>query len=123
MRVDMHRARALRIERSLSVCAPDDYEMLIEGAMLAGTDWVNFALHMRGVTAMEADVIHSYMLTVNDLRKYRVVDAVMMDAITEIEDIRPLYVRGNAPGGTAAGMRALELLRTIRQRAMETDRI
>lgn len=89
--------------------------------MLAGSDWVNYALHNRGLTRPDVDMVHSYMLTINDLRRYRVADATMMDAVTEIEDMRPLYVRGNASGGLAAAGRAIELLRMIRERALATN--
>ncbi|MFM9981568.1 MAG: hypothetical protein ACKVP9_11700 [Burkholderiales bacterium] len=112
-----HRQRAERIERSIAKCGDADHEMKIEGAMLAGTHWVNFILHRMGVTKGDLDVMHSYMLTVNELRKYSVADAEMMAAIAEIEDIRPAHVRGNVPGGPAAAKRALELLATLRAKA------
>lgn len=112
-----HRAKAEKIERSLAKCGPADYEMKIEGAMLAGTHWVNLALHAQGVSADKNDILHTYMLTVNELRKYRVADAELLDALTEIEDIRPPYVRGNAPGGEKAAERALALLSVLRRKA------
>jgi hypothetical protein len=112
-----HRAKAEKIERSLAKCGPADYEMKIEGAMLAGTHWVNLALHAKRVTADKSDILHTYMLTVNELRKYRVADAALLDALTEIEDIRPPFVRGNVPGGDKAAARALELLALLRRRA------
>ena len=112
-----HRAKAEKIERSLAKCGPADYEMKIEGAMLAGTHWVNLALHRQGVTKDGSDILHTYMLTVNELRKYRVADAALLDALAEIEDIRPPYVRGNVPGGEKAAARALELLALLRRKA------
>ena len=48
-----HRAKAERIERSLAKCGPTDYEMKIEAAMLAGTHWLNLALHRMGVSGPE----------------------------------------------------------------------
>ena len=113
-----HRAKAARIERSLAKCGPGDYEMQIEGAMLAGTHWLNLALHSLGVTPPHTDVMHTYLLTVNELRKYRVADAALLDALGQIEDLRPPYVRGNFPGGEKAADRALALLATIRQKAL-----
>jgi hypothetical protein len=114
-----HQAKAEQIERTLAKCGPADYEMAIEGAMLAGTHWLNCLLHRAGVTPPPIDVLHTYMLTVNDLRKYRVAAAQAVDALTEIEDIRPGFVRGNLPGGTAAAERALGLLGVLRERAAE----
>ncbi len=112
-----HRQRAERIERSIAKCGDTDHEMKIEGAMLAGTHWVNFILHRLGVTKAGDDMLHSYMLTVNELRKYSVADPETMQAIAEIEDIRPAHVRGNVPGGPAAAAQALALLAKIRGRA------
>lgn len=114
-----HRQRAERIERSIAKCGASDHEMKIEGAMLAGTHWVNVVLHQMRVTKADADVMHSYMLTVNELRKFSVADAQMMAALAEIEDLRPAHVRGNVPGGEAAAVHALELLGTIRAKAQK----
>jgi len=119
MTPDDHEAKARGIERTLGKCGDADYEMAIEGAMLAGTHWLNSILHRSGVTPPELDVLHTYMLTVNDLRRYRVAAAMAVDALTEIEDIRPGYVRGNLPGGAAAAARAMSLLALIRQAAAE----
>ena len=118
MKPEEHRAKAERIERSLAKCGPADYEMKIEAAMLAGTHWLNLALHLRGVTPPQTDILHTYMLTVNELRKYRVADERLVDALSEIEDIRPGYVRGNLPGGEKAAERALAMLAQLRQGAV-----
>lgn len=118
MNPDEHRVKAERIERSLTKCGPSDYEMKIEGAMLAGTHWLNFILHRMGVTSQQGDVLHTYMLTVNELRRYRVADEELVDALTEIEDLRPPYVRGNHSGGEVAAERALALLSILRKTAM-----
>jgi hypothetical protein len=113
-----HRAKAERIERSLAKCGAADYEMKIEAAMLAGTHWLNLVLHRMAVTPDPTDVLHTYMLTVNELRKYRVADAELLDALAEIEDIRPPYVRGNRPGGEQAAERARALLALLRRKAL-----
>lgn len=112
-----HRAKAQRIERSLAKCGPADYEMKIEGAMLAGTHWLNLVLHRMGVSKPQTDILHTYLLTVNELRKYRIADEALVDALVEIEDIRPPFVRGNLPGGERAAERALELLGLLRRKA------
>ncbi len=117
MKPEEHCAKAEKIERSLAKCGPADYEMKIEAAMLAGTHWLNLALHRRGVTPPQTDILHTYMLTVNELRKYRVADPGIFDALTEIEDIRPPYVRGNLPGGEKAAQRAVALLGELRRKA------
>ena len=113
-----HREKAEKIERSLAKCAPEDYEMRIEAAMLAGTHWLNLVLHRMDVTPPRSDVLHTYMLTVNELRKYKVADEELVNALAEIEDIRPAFVRGNLPGGDRAADRAVELLGVLRAKAL-----
>jgi hypothetical protein len=117
MTPEEHQAKAKKIERSLAKCGPADYEMKIEAAMLAGTHWANLVLHRMGITQPQGDILHTYMLTVNDLRKYQVADAELVNALAEIEDIRPGFVRGNLPGGDKAAQRALELLAVLRRKA------
>ena len=114
-----HRAKAEKIERSLAKCAPGDYEMRIEAAMLAGTHWLNLVLHRMSVTPPQNDVLHTYMLTVNDLRRYKVADEELVNALAEIEDIRPAFVRGNHPGGEQAADRAVALLAVLRGKALD----
>jgi hypothetical protein len=117
--IEEHRARARRIERSLAKCALDDFEMKIEGAMLAGTHWLNASLHRMGVTAPQNDVFHTYLLTVNEFRRLSLADQGAINALVEIEDMRPAFVRGNFPGGQDAARRALALLSVIRGKAKE----
>jgi len=114
---EAHNRMAEQIAASLARCRDSDYEAVIEGAMLAASHWVNLALHVSGATKPENDMVHTYMLTANDLQKYRIVASGMLDALTEIEQIRPLYVRGNVPGGEAAARRARELLDIVRRGA------
>ncbi len=94
MTPEQHRAKAARIERSLGRLGPEDAELRIEASMLAGTHWLNAVLHEDGITEPSADVMHTYMLVVNELRKLRLVRDGLIDALTEIEDIRPAWVRG-----------------------------
>ena len=117
MKAHEHRAIAERIERSLAKCGPADHEMKIEGAMLAGTHWLNAALHEAGVTRSDADVMHSYLLTVNEYRRLCVADEPRMVALSAIEDLRPPFVRGNREDGEDAARRALELLAVLRNGA------
>jgi hypothetical protein len=117
--IEEHRAKAERIERSLAKCAPDDFEIKIEGAMLAGTHWLNAALHRSAITEPENDVMHTYHLTVNEFRRLSVADEGLINALAEIEDMRPAFVRGNFPGGQQVAKRALELLAKLRSKGEE----
>lgn len=122
MNTEQHIAAAQRIERSLQKCLADDCEMKIEAAMLAGTHWLNAALHQAGITQSAADVFHTYLLTVNEYRRLCVADSEMIRALSEIEDLRPPFVRGNRAGAYAAADRALALLSVIRGKAMAGNR-
>jgi hypothetical protein len=117
MKAETHRQKAERIEHSLTVCTPSDWEIQIEAAMLAGTHWANYALHRRGVTVDGEDIVHTTMTILAYLRKYQLAEEEILGALAEIEELRPLYVRGDVPGGTEAGARALALLSIIRDRA------
>jgi hypothetical protein len=113
MRSDQHRQKAENIERSLALLDEGDWEMRIEAAMLAGTHWANYALHVQGVSPDSEDIVHTSMLVVNMLRKYSIAQRELLEALAEIEELRPLHVRGDLEGGAAAGRRALELLGDI----------
>jgi hypothetical protein len=119
MQIDAHVELALRIEATLGKLGDADYEMRIEGAMLAGTHWLNVLLHRVGANPPAQDVFHTYLLTINEFRRLAVAADRPMHALAEIEDIRPPYVRGNAPGGELAAARALDLLARLRAEALD----
>jgi hypothetical protein len=112
-----HRDKAERIERSLAKLTASDWEIRIEAAMLAGTHWVNHVLHRVGASLATEDMAHASMCTVSVLRKYRLAEPELIAQLDEIEELRPLFVRGDMHGGEAAAARALELLGAIAARA------
>jgi hypothetical protein len=116
---DKHRAKAERIGQTLAKCRPaEDHEVIIDGVMLAASHWVNTVLHSSGLTPEHVDFMHSYYLAPYDRQNTaRVAGPELLDALEEIENLRPLHVRGAAPGGEAAALRALELLRVVRETA------
>jgi hypothetical protein len=120
MDIDKHRQKALNIERQLAKCGPQDVEIRIEAAMLAATHWLNAALHACGANPAAQDVMHTYMLTVNEFRRLSAARADIMAWMAEIEDLRPLHVRGDVPGGEAAADHACQLLARIRAVAQES---
>src|SRR6218665_892777 len=69
MKPEDHEAAARRIERSMRKCGLDEHEILIEAAMLAGSHWLNAHLHRLGATQPAQDVVHTYLLVVNELRR------------------------------------------------------
>lgn len=115
MSPEQHCQKAMKIERSLAKLTPDMIEIRIEAAMLAATHWLNAALHRLGTNSAEQDVMHTYMLTVNEFRRLAAADAQLMSMMAEIEDLRPLHVRGDVQGGREAADHACALLGRIRQ--------
>ena len=112
-----HMKKAERLERSLARLSPADFEIKIDGAMLAATHYANAALHTLGLTPPERDIIHTEFLRVIDYRRFAVAAPVLVNTLEEIEALRPPYVRGDEPGGLAGGERALALLQVIRSEA------
>jgi hypothetical protein len=118
MNPELHRSKAERIARSLEKCTAADYEALIEGAMLAGTHWFNYALHAYGLRAPEQDVMHAEFLSKAERAKLVLVSQELVEALEEVEASRAMFVRGSAAGGEEMGRRALELLNRIRSIAL-----
>jgi hypothetical protein len=117
MNLDKHQYKATCLERSLSKLQAADYEMVIEGCMLAGTHWFNMVLHERGVLPTEQDAMHAEFMSVADRRKVRLLAPAALDAIDTIEELRTSHVRGDMPQGEHAAERALECLRVLREAA------
>lgn len=115
-----HDACAVRIERSMGKLGTEDHELLIEGSMLAGAHRLNAHLHRLGMTAAHEDLIHTYLLTINEFRRLSVADGESMKALADVEDLRPAFVRGDHPGGVEAARQALQLLAVIRDRTQSS---
>lgn len=114
-----HAKRAERIGASVHRCGASGYEVAIEGAMLAGSHWLNAALHASGLTAEDQDAMHSEFLTLGERRRIDLALPGMVGLLDEIEELRAPYVRGAAPGGEDAARRALTLLDGLRAIARE----
>ena len=117
MTPEAHQQKAMRIEQSVNKLLDTDWEIKIEAAMLAGTHWVNYILHKTGISPHTEDMVHASMTMVSFLRKYRLAEPAVIEQLEEIEELRPLYVRGDVQGGPQAANRAMHLLALIGQRA------
>ncbi|MDP6805388.1 MAG: hypothetical protein QF902_08665 [Rhodospirillales bacterium] len=119
MKAGGHRAKAERIARSLEKLSPEDWEIVIDGVMLALTHWINYAFHSVGLSAETDDVMHAYFATAFERQHWGLAAGPeFLAALEEIETIRPQHVRGNAPTGEAAATRALAILADVRERAL-----
>lgn len=117
MTPEQHRLKATRLERSMGKCAPEDYEALIEGALLAAGHWFNLALHDMGFYPPARDVMHLTKMPVEDLMRVEAVAPALVQAYDEMEELRSPFVRGCEPGGIDAARRCLALLGEIRRLA------
>jgi hypothetical protein len=99
MRPREHILKAERLEATLRKLKPsDDFEMLIELCMLAATHLFNAALHVEGVTHGHSDQSHTVRPPL-DYHKKSPSEAIRqgMEALSFIEKLRPVYVRGGTP--------------------------
>jgi hypothetical protein len=119
MRADDHRAKALRIERSLQKLGTDDFEAVIEGAMLAGTHWMNLLLHRVKLLPENSDAMHAEFLSMGVRRQIAVLLPDALAALDRIEQLRTLHVRGDMPEGAQGARTALECLSLLRHKASE----
>jgi hypothetical protein len=114
MKIEDHLQKAERIDRSMQRLDRDeDYEMLLEACMLAGTHLLNAALHRAGITAVGADLLHSDKPPLDasvpgDIGR-------IMKALKPIEDLRPGYLRNVKAWQPADGDRCLRNLEEIRR--------
>jgi hypothetical protein len=106
MTPEAHIAKAARIMRTMDRCRNDDYEMVIEGAMLAGNHYVNASLHKLGIRAQHVDIVHTDFMTVAQFRRLEILAPKVLECLEAIEDFRAPFVRGNASGGAAAAAEA-----------------
>ena len=81
MSPEAHLKKAERIERSLGRLTERDYEMRIDGAMLAATHYANMALHVLGLSVSERDIIHTEFLQVIDYKRFRVAARALLEAL------------------------------------------
>jgi hypothetical protein len=117
MKLEQHRAKALRIERSLAKLADTDYEAVIEGAMLAGTHWFNLLLHRWQLYPESRDAMHAEFLTVGERRRIAVRMADALAALDTIEGFRTSHVRGDMHDGEASARTARACLERLRAAA------
>jgi hypothetical protein len=116
-----HDTCAARIERSMGKLAADDHELLIEGAMLAAAHRLNAHMHRLGMTPVDEDIVHTYLLTINEFRRLSVADGQSVAALAAIEDLRPAFVRGDRAGGAEAAQHARDLSTAIRGRTQTSE--
>ena len=117
MKPEQHAQRAHNVMRSMEKLRAQDYEMLIEASMIAGTQLFNVCLHRLGITGDAEDVMHAEYMSGLQRIKTSLLAPGLAEMLDEIEQLRPAYVRGDFEGGQAAAQRCVALLRSIQARA------
>jgi|SRR5665213_257475 len=123
MTPEQHIQKATRITQALSKLTLSDYEMVIESTMLAGSHWVNAALHRCGVTYYDEDAMHVEYLPLATRTKISLIIPGLLEGIEQIEQYRPMYVRGNAEGGEPVARRCIQLLDGLQKVAYTAERV
>jgi hypothetical protein len=118
MKPEFHRVKAERIARSMQKLNDVDYEIIIEGCMLAGTHWFNLARHQMEIAGPERDAMHAEFLDGAQRVAISLLAPALLSALDEIEGYRAGFVRGDLEGGDKIAARCLSLLDIIRNAAL-----
>lgn len=98
MDVADHVANAQRLHRSTAKLELyEDFEMVLEGAMLAGAQLINAMLHATGVTERAAEMLHTDMRSPGVPEHPPGPAAEAWALLERLEWYRPLHVRGSVP--------------------------
>jgi hypothetical protein len=115
MDASQHFDKADRLEASMRRLQPDqDYETIIESCMLAGSHYLNAALHEAGVLPPTEHLLHSneppttYWASVPESLR------LAYPAMKFIEDLRPRYVRGDEQYESGLAEQCLESYRAVK---------
>ena len=120
MNPNFHRRKAEKVTRTILRLDPrTDHEMIIDGTMIAASQWINYALHRAGITPFEFDIMHAYFATGFERQYYALcASPVLIDSLEAIEAIRPQHVRGTAKTGPAAARKTLSILAKLKKTAL-----
>ncbi|MSO54271.1 MAG: hypothetical protein EXQ90_03985 [Rhodospirillales bacterium] len=120
-----HRRKAEKVTRTILGLDPaTDHEMIIDGTMIAASQWINYALHRAGITRTEFDIMHAYFVTGFERQYYALcASPVLIDSLEAIETIRPQHVRGMAKTGPAAARKTLAILANLKKTALKIGKV
>ena len=115
MRIQDHVEKARRIEATMTgkLDRDGDYELVLEGYMLAGTHLLNAILHKLAVTKEDFDLLHSDKPVLEAPVETRL--QPFFAAMRYIEDLRPGYLRGLKPWRTEDGKGCAEMYEKVKR--------
>src|SRR6516225_9855329 len=114
MKPEVHRVKAERIALTMQKLNDANYEIIIEGCMLAGTHWLNLARHQMEIAGYEHDAMHAEFLDGAQRVVISLLTPALLGALDEIEGYRTGFVRGDLEGGDKIAARCRSLLDIIR---------
>ena len=122
MKLGDHLAKARRIEATMSgkLNRDQDYELYLEGYMLAGTHLLNAILHKFAVTRDEHDLLHSDKPRLEAPVEARL--RPLFEAMKYIEDLRSGYLRGTKPWSIEDGRQCERCYQQVKRFAEEALR-
>ena len=109
MKIEEHMAKAERFVESMKkLDSVADYEAIMWARMHICSNWINTALHAKGITPEADDVAHTwYLFDYKDNAFLEAhVDEETRDALTQLaifESLRTTHVRGSGPYGSDIG--------------------
>lgn len=105
MKLNDHVTKARRIDATMTgkLNRDKDYELFLEGYMLAGTHLLNAILHKFAVTREEFDLLHSDKPGLDAPIEAKL--RPLFEAMKYIEDLRPGYLRGTKAWSVEDGKR------------------
>lgn len=113
MNISGHQTKIKDIETSLHKLDPEqDYEAVIELAMLIAAHYLNAMFHRVGILPVNKDIRHNRLATF--LKENSIFEERVRTAIEGIEMLRPGQVYGKGQD-TMSGKRALAHLEIIRK--------
>ncbi|HKA43442.1 MAG TPA: hypothetical protein VKF40_15795 [Burkholderiales bacterium] len=119
MRIQDHVEKARRIEATMTkkLDRDGDYELVLEGYMLAGTHLLNAILHKLTVTREDFDLLHSNKPVLETPIEARL--QPFFEAMRYIEDLRPGYLRGLKPWRVEDGRGCAESYEKVKRFAAQ----
>jgi hypothetical protein len=113
MKISAHLRHAAELRRAILGLGVSDIELIIEGAMLAGTHYMNAGLHMHGATPAHEDVVHAEFMNSAQVATLNQACVRMWQALYIIEGLRAWYVRGDERSHDGVLQRVLACLETL----------
>ena len=114
MKINAHLHHAAELRRAILGLDESDIELIIEGAMLAGTHYMNAGVHMLGATLADEDIVHAEFMNGAQVATLNPACLRMWQALFVVEGLRAWYVRGDEASDKGVLQRVFMCLEILR---------